>query len=258
MNDHRRIPGEVPDERNWVHILDPNDTWTQGQLASWCTDDLTDLEYIEITEALYLERLLPAAMNAAFPLVKRKVETSMAKHGPVEEATIRLQDFDRTIKIVTMLLHRAGQYPSLESRKRLLKMRFQVAQHDIFAGRSTNADHQVTGTAVTGTKKGKVRGKLILALDPFGATGGSADEALGEYNDEDLRGARGIIFINMIVVPEYLERIAKIRARLVIPVSVVALRQDGGLTKVQYVCKPGGGDAGRKLSGLDDEEKWAH
>ncbi len=83
-----------------------------------------------------------------------------------------------------------------------------VRQDHMFVGRTTGADGQVTGASITAAKiGGPIEGAVLVIPDPMGATGGSLCKVLEHYQAIGAGRPRRIVFVHLIVTPEYIQRV---------------------------------------------------
>lgn len=112
-----------------------------------------------------------------------------------------------------------------------------VRQDHMFVSRVTNADGAVTGSCVAGAKiGGTVENAVFVIPDPMGATGGSLCEVLDHYLREGFGTPRRVVFVHLIVTPEY---VRNVHARHP-SVRIHALRLDRGLSSERALASPPG------------------
>lgn len=134
---------------------------------------------------------------------------------------------DPNVPVVSVNLARAGTLPSHVCYNALNyfmnpKM---VRQDHISIARQTGADHQVTGSAVSGHKiGGTIDNSIVLVPDPMGATGSTLIETLDLFKQHGR--ACKFISIHCIVTPEYLKNVTAKHPDLI----VYAIRLDRGLS----------------------------
>ena len=97
----------------------------------------------------------------------------------------------------------------------------------------------VTGTTLMGSKiGGSIKNAIVFIPDPMGATGHSIVEIVNHYQNKYGKPKKFVV-INLIITPQYLRRLAKIKA----PLHVYTARLDKGLTKDDFIY-PGLGGVG--------------
>jgi len=210
-----------------VHIL--SDLYLLSHLAQLCAEQTTQPVINELVTTLY-SSLLKIVVNAEFPAKEAQIRTRMAQYHA--EGVYQGPIIDPDVPVVSVNLARAGTLPShicytalnyfMDPRK--------VRQDHISIGRTTDEQHKVTGSLVSGHKiGGNVNGAVVLFPDPMGATGGTICEAINLYKDLAKTGggkARKYIALHCIVTPEYLKKIQSRHPDVI----VYAIRLDRGLS----------------------------
>ena len=125
-----------------------------------------------------------------------------------------------------------------------------VRQDHMFVSRVTDAAGAVTGSCVAGAKiGGTVEGAVFVIPDPMGATGGSLCEVLDHYLRSGYGTPRSVVFVHLIVTPEY---VRNVHARFP-QVRIHAIRLDRGLSSERALASlPGAFPAEER--GLDDHQ----
>jgi uracil phosphoribosyltransferase len=130
--------------------------------------------------------------------------------------------------------------------------------------RVTDAQHQVTGVRLDGSKiGGPVGDAVVLIPDPMGATGGTVCRAVEVYRDLPGKGPQAIVAAHLMVTPEAIRRVTAMhpgvrlysgrldrglstpRALQAVPGALWA--EERGLNDVQYIV-PGAGGMGELLT----------
>ncbi len=207
-----------------VHLI--NDPCMSSWLCKLCAPETFQPTINSLVEFLYTG-LLKTVLNAEFPRKQVRLATRMTAAHP--ESPFTGEIFDTEQRVVTVNLARAGTYPShicYNLLNNIVNPQL-VRQDHILASRTTNAQAQVTGTALGGHKiGGDVQDALVLFPDPMGATGNTIISALDHYKKEVGGQAKKFISLHMIVTPEYLRNVLEAHSDLL----VYAVRVDRGLS----------------------------
>ena len=125
-----------------------------------------------------------------------------------------------------------------------------VRQDHLFVGRRTDDAGRVTGAGIAAAKiGGPVEGAVLVIPDPMGATGGSLCEVLAEYARIGAGTPARIVFVHLIVTPEYVRRIHGAHP----DVRIHAIRLDRGFSSSAALeGRPGARPAEER--GLDDHQ----
>lgn len=206
-----------------VHLL--SDPFLLSHLAQLCAEETTQPVINELITTLY-SSMLTIAVNREFPVRQARIRTRMAATHP--EGVYEGPIIDPETPVVSVNLARAGTLPShvcYTALNYFMNPR-NVRQDHISIGRTTDEQHQVTGSLVSGHKiGGSVESSVVLFPDPMGATGGTLVEALDLYKKRQ-GNALKYIALHCIVTPEYLRKIQSRHPDLV----VYAIRLDRGLS----------------------------
>ena len=125
-----------------------------------------------------------------------------------------------------------------------------VRQDHMFVSRVTGTDGAVTGSSVAGAKiGGTVDGAVFVIPDPMGATGGSLCEVLDHYLRAGFGTPRRVVFVHLIVTPEY---VRNVHARHP-DVRIHAIRLDRGLSSARALASLPGLHPSEER-GLDDHQ----
>lgn len=247
-----------------IHIL--KDAMAASGLVRLSNAQTEQHDVRRLTAALYREVLLRAIVNQVFPTSNVGTLTPMSNFvGGRAMLTADIVDPSTQVTIATLL--RAGDVPASACLDRLSGVLKQGAvRQDFFgAGRTTNNDHQVTGTSVSYMKIGTIQDRILIMPDPMGATGGTIVETLNQYGPDQVAMARAIVAAHLIITPEYIRNVTAAYPQL----QVFALRLDRGmsdqkvidsvpgtfpdrefgLNETQYIV-PGAGDLGFRLTGI--------
>ncbi len=244
-----------------IHLLD--DPVALAWLARMATPDTTQPELGRLVRRLY-EHLALIVMAAELPRRRIDVPSRMVSSSP--EAVYRGVAIDRTTRVVTVGIARAGTVPSqicYETLNELLEPEG-VRQDHLFMSRTVNEHGQVTGTSWHDAKIGsEIQGRMVLIPDPMGATGGSMSAAMKHYKTRLDGDPAGLIAMNLIVTPEYVSRLttdhpdARVYAfrldRALSPPEVLTTvpgthpDRERGLDGHQYIV-PGAGGLGELLN----------
>jgi uracil phosphoribosyltransferase len=211
-----------------IHIL--SDPFLLSHLAQLCSEDTLQPMINELITTLY-HGMLKIVVNQEFPVRQVALRTRMAEFHP--EGVYQGPMIDPETPVVSVNLARAGTLPShicYTALNYFMNPR-QVRQDHISIGRTTDADHKVTGSAVSGHKiGGNIDKAIVLFPDPMGATGGTLMKALDLYKQ---RGkAVKYIALHCIITPEYIKRVQAEHPDL----TVYAIRLDRGLSSPQALA----------------------
>ncbi|MBY0471313.1 uracil phosphoribosyltransferase [bacterium] len=211
-----------------VHIL--SNPFLLTHLAQLCSKETIQPRINELVTALY-SSMLDIVVNQEFPTKPAAVETRMAEFHP--EGFYQGPIIDAGVPVVSVNLARAGTVPShiCFSALNYFMDPHKTRQDHISIGRTTNEQHQVTGSQVSGHKiGGSAEGAIVLFPDPMGATGSTLCEAVDMYKKSHGKALK-YIAMHCIVTPEYLKRVLGAHPDLV----VYAIRLDRGLSPAKIL-----------------------
>lgn len=183
------------------------------------------------------EYLLHSVVCAEFPRRQVSVDTRMKETEPrgIWAGAV----VDTSAQVAVVALARAGLQPSQIAFDALAEFMDPgvVRQDHVAAARATDKNGEVTGTVIAASKiGGSVEGGLVVVPDPMGATGGTVLALLDHFEQHRLGSPEKVIFMHLMVTPEYLRRIHDNRPE----VCVYALRLDRGLSSEDVLqCVPG-------------------
>ena len=207
-----------------VHVL--ADAYLLNLLAKLCADTTFQPEIGRLVTLLY-QGLAGVILGQEFPAKLASVETRMIHHNPegVYDGTV----LDQGQKAVVVDIARAGIMPSqvfFDVLNSALDPR-QVRQDHIFMNRKVDANNQVVGVDISGSKiGGDVEDAIVVVPDPMGATGGSISSTIDIYKKQVKGKPTKFVTAHLIVTPEYLKRILKDHP----DVTVYACRLDRGMS----------------------------
>jgi len=244
-----------------VHIL--ADPFLLTHLAFLCAEGTQQPAINQVVRDLY-QYLIKAVMNGELPRVVRSIQTRMAALSQHGVWTGEILDPD--VRAVSVNIMRAGTLPSqvcYDFLNKTLNPKL-VRQDHVVMSRITNDHGKVTGSHFGDSKiGGDVKDAFVLFPDPMGATGGSLTEAITHYKTKVSGTARRFITVNLIVTPEYLQRMTTSHPDVIVyalrldrgasPPDVLATRpgtrwaEESGLTDKQYIV-PGGGGFGEIMN----------
>ncbi len=244
-----------------VHIL--ADPFLLTHLAFLCSEGTQQPAINQVVRDLY-QYLIKAVMNGELPRVVRSIPTRMQALSPHGVWTGEI--LDPEVRAISVNIMRAGTLPSqvcFDFLNKTLNPKL-VRQDHVVMSRITDADGKVTGRAFGDSKiGGDVDGAFVLFPDPMGATGGSLCQAIRHYKDKVQGDARRYITVNLIVTPEYLQRMKAEHPDVIVyalrldrgasPDDVLATvpgthwDRESGLTDKQYIV-PGGGGFGEIMN----------
>jgi uracil phosphoribosyltransferase len=173
------------------------------------------------------EYLLHTVVSAEFPRRTLTVDTRMKELDPRGTWTGAVVDTSAQVAVVAVA--RAGLQPSQIAFEALAEFMDHgvVRQDHVAAGRAIDDKGEVTGTVISSSKiGGSVEGGVVVVPDPMGATGGTVLALLDHYEEHRLGKPAKVIFMHLMVTPEYLKRIQQERPE----VCVYAFRLDRGLS----------------------------
>ncbi|MBI5221541.1 MAG: uracil phosphoribosyltransferase [Candidatus Magasanikbacteria bacterium] len=263
---------EVTSMRKVFHRYGPNVRVLSDPMANSGLTRLSDKQTGQhdvrgLAAALFREVLLRSVVSEILPTTEVMVATPMTEFiGERGQLVSEITDPSSLVTLATLL--RAGDVPASACFSRLSGLlNPSCVRQDFFgAGRVTDEEHRVTGTKVTYQKIGDLQGRFLLIPDPMGATGGTVVETIGLYGEEQIKAAKAIVAMHLIITPEYIRRVLSAYPQ----VQIFALRLDRGmsdqdvldsvpgtfperefgLTKTQYIA-PGAGDLGYRLTGAE-------
>jgi uracil phosphoribosyltransferase len=231
-----------------VHILQT--PLTQLWLGELCRQETKQPRLNQLVENLYRE-LIRVAVDHLLPREHIRYATRMASQHPTA-AQVEAEVIAHNTRAIVVNLARAGTWPShicYHFLNEILNPDL-VRQDHIFAARKSNSLHQVTNTELGAHKiGGDKEAAWILFPDPMGATGHTITAAVEHYLNHITGQATRWIALHLIVTPEYLRRIA----RLPVPVEILALRVDRGLSP-QHVLTSTPGEFWDLEKGLNDRD----
>jgi len=196
------------------------------------------------------EFLFTEVANSVLPVVTARIPTRMTAKHP-DEAYDGLV-VDRAQRVVVVDVARAGILSA-----QLFYDRFNealepagVRQDHMFVSRVTGKDGEVTGASITAAKiGGPVEGAILVIPDPMGATGGSLCHVLDHYASIGAGRPARIVFVHLVVTPEYVRRVHGAFPDVVIH----AIRLDRGFSSPSALELPPGTLAGEER-GLDEHQ----
>lgn len=230
-----------------VHVLD--DPFLTTQLARLCAAETGQPAFNQIITQLY-QSLIRTVINAEFPREDVAIETRMK--ATTERGVFRGRVVDRDTQTVVVDIARAGILPSqicYDTLNSVLDPK-SVRQDHLIMARTVDAQQQVTGAAISGSKiGGSVDDCIVLFPDPMGATGGSLATAIGSYVNGELGTPRRLITLNLIVTPEFVRKLTD-----ALPgVRIYAIRLDRGMSPPD-VLQTVPGTRWAEESGLDSQQ----
>jgi uracil phosphoribosyltransferase len=243
------------------NILD--DKFLNSHLANLCKEKTKQPLINDLVAKLY-EFLIKEVITQEFPSKQEMVRTRMADSDA--RGFWQGEIIETETPAVVVDIARAGTLPG-ETCYKVLNQTLNpdlVRQDHLYMARKTNESGQVVGVTWTGSKVGgSIDGAMVLIPDPMGATGGSISKAVSFYKQEIEGTARKFISLNLIVTPEFLNRMKTDHPELIVYAlrldrgasSAEALAelpgtlwaQESGLTELQYII-PGAGGLGELMN----------
>ena len=208
-----------------VHLM--ADPILISQLAKLCKPATMQPEVTNLVRDIY-HSLVRAVIANELPLENVEIRTRMFNATPNGVWSGLL--IDRTTKVVTVDIARAGTLPSQIAFETLTRMVNPdvVRQDHIYMNRVTDENGEVIGTSLSGSKiGGSIDQAIVLFPDPMGATGGSMSRAIELYKNQEKAKPLKLISLNLIVTPEYLKRLRQDHPEVI----VYAARLDRGLSE---------------------------
>ena len=197
-------------------------------LAKLGSPETRQPQITQLVERLY-QHLLQAVLDLEFPRSTARLPTRMKDLHP-QEGYYEGEVLDPATRAVVVSIARAGVIPAQYCYLELndLLDREGVRQDFILMNRVTNEANEVVGARIAGFKiGGPIDDACVLIPDPMGATGGSICRVLDLYAEEVPGTAKRWIAMNLIVTPEYIERMRSEHPE----VAIYALRLDRGLSE---------------------------
>lgn len=228
-----------------VHIL--SDPFCLTLLTRLGHPDTIQPQAGRLMRQLY-EYLLHSMVCAEFPRRQVSIDTRMKETEP--RGTWTGEVVDTSAQVAVVALARAGLQPSQIAFDSLAEFMDPgvVRQDHVAAARATDEHGEVTGTVIAASKiGGSVEGGLVVVPDPMGATGGTVLALLDHFEEHRLGTPKKVIFMHLMVTPEYLRRIHDNRPE----VCVYALRLDRGLS-AEEVLRSMPGERWDEERGLTD------
>jgi uracil phosphoribosyltransferase len=207
-----------------VHLL--SSPSLEGWLADLCSPNSFQPRINHLVTRLY-QNMLRYVIDEQLPKQAFSEPTRMTKTHP--DVLLHGTRVARATRAISVNLARAGTYPShlcYEALHDYLQPEL-IRQDHIFAARTTNENHQVTGTEFGASKiGGGQEAAYVFFPDPMGATGGTLVAAVDHYKKKVPGRAACYVALHLIVTPEYLRRVLTAHPDL----QVYALRLDRGLS----------------------------
>ncbi len=220
-----------------------------GRLATLCSKETVQPAVNALVRELYRD-LVRIVIDAELPRRSVAVPTRMIDTSP--RAIFEGEVVDRQVRAVTVNIARAGTLPSQVAYDLLNEVLEPslVRQDHVVMSRMLGANDEVVGAGIGGMKiGGDVDGAFLLFPDPMGATGSSLATAIDTYKAKVPGKPRRIVNIHLIVTPEYLRRMTRQHADVV----VYAIRVDRGLSPPDVLATVPG-TRWDEERGLDDRQ----
>ncbi|MDZ4663152.1 MAG: uracil phosphoribosyltransferase [Pseudomonadota bacterium] len=207
-----------------IHIL--NDPFATTLLCELCSPKTIQPRVNQLVHLLY-GSLLRKVVNRELNLIEVEVPTRMTELHP--NKMYRGKVFSPEQRIITVSLARAGQLPSqvcYDMLNQLVNPQ-NVRQDHVHISRTTDQDHQVTGSHIAGAKIGGDKEQsLVIFPDPMGATGSTIKTIIDYYQTKIAGAATRFLALHLIVTPEYLKQALAVAPNL----DIYAFRVDRGLS----------------------------
>ncbi|MBI4820828.1 MAG: uracil phosphoribosyltransferase [Deltaproteobacteria bacterium] len=230
-----------------VHLL--RDRFLLTLLSELCRPETIQPEINRLVREIYTQ-LTGMVVAAEFPARRVEVPTRMVSSTP--KGVFVGQVVEPATRVVVVDVARAGIVPSLvvyEGLNRILEPRG-VRQDHITMSRETDPSGKVTGVTMSISKvAGDAAGAFLIVPDPMGATGGSICSAVDLYKKPEFMPPKKIILMNLIVTPQYLERVKQSHPEAI----VYAVRLDRGMSSSEVLATVPG-TRWDEENGLDDHQ----
>jgi uracil phosphoribosyltransferase len=226
-----------------VHILD--DPYLTTQLARLCSPETGQPTFNALIRALYTS-MIRTVINHAFPRTDAAIDTRMKAF--TERGTWTGRVVDRSTKTVVIDIARAGILPSQICYDTLNTVLDPAAvrQDHLIMARTIDADEQVTGASIAGSKiGGTVDDAFVMLPDPMGATGNSLATAIESYRQ--FGNPAKLMTLNLIITPQFIRRLKAASP----DVAIYAVRLDRGLSPPDVLATAPGTHWDRE-NGLDE------
>lgn len=228
-----------------VHL--PDDPWLYSVLArigdpATGTGDITGL-----IRTAY-QHLGAAAIAGTFPVVHGRVPTRMAEEN--EQGYYEGPLLCQETRLVVVAIARGGLLPAqtcYEAACQVLPPE-NVRMDFLNMARITNADGQVTGVRLDGSRiGGPVRDAVVLIPDPMGATGGTVARTVDIYRRVEGGNTARFVCAHLMVTPEAIQHLKATHPEI----RIHAGRLDRGLSP-EAVLRSVPGTHPDQERGLDD------
>ena len=242
-------------------------TYPMALLTRLCHPETTQPQTNQLVSRLF-DYLLARVVSTDLTTRQMDLPTRMAAIHP-EEGRYRGAVLDTTQKVVVVDIARAGMLPAqrfFDGLCHLLRPEA-VREDHIFMNRKTDAQGQVIGVDLSGSKiGGPVDDRVVILPDPMGATGGSLLRAANLYLGRPEGNPKHFVAVHLIVTPEYIRRVTEGFPNVTIhairldrglsPADVLATRpgerwdEECGLNDHQYIV-PGAGGVGELINNAE-------
>lgn len=243
------------------NVLD--DKFLNSHLAN-LSKEKTKQPLINDTVASLYSFLIKEVITQEFPSKHETVRTRMADSDA--RGFWKGEIIETETRAVVVDIARAGTLPG-EVCFRTLNQTLNpdlVRQDHLYMARKTNEQGQVVGVTWSGSKiGGDIDDAIVIIPDPMGATGGSISKAISYYKEEIGGKAKKFIAINLIVTPEFIQRMRKDHPDVITyairldrgassPEALASVpgtlpNEESGLTDIQYII-PGAGGLGELMN----------
>lgn len=245
-----------------VHLL--GDPYMLTLLAQLCSPDTVQPDVSRLVRELY-RYLIAKVVAMEFP--RRRVERPTRMIATTPRGVYVGQVIEPRTRAVVVDVARAGMMPAAEVYdvlNHVMDPRGVRQDHVVMSRTTDEQTGAVTGVSMSGSKvAGDAAGAILLIPDPMGATGTSACAAADVYHGPDMDAPSQVIFMNLIVTPQYLRKVtrhhptAKVYAvrldrglsssEVLATVPGERWDEENGLNELQYIV-PGGGGFGEIMN----------
>lgn len=177
-------------------------------------------------------------------------------HSGQLRAQLRFPAFSHETPITLVNIVRAGEVPAYTCFERLSELGFTNVHIDtFFTERETDAEEQVIGTKISGTKIGTpIADRIVVPTDPMAATGGTLLKVLKLYKEMELGDPRLVVPLHLILTPEYILRMKRELGNLGMPYQIMAIRVDRGMSDPGLLMTTEPGERLAEERGLNDKQ----
>lgn len=233
-------------------------------LAQLCSPDTVQPDITRLVRELY-QFMIAKVVATEFP--RRRVERPTRMIATTPRGVYVGQVVEPRSRAVVVDVARAGMIPAgvvYDTLNHVLDPRGVRQDHVVMSRTTDERTGAVTGVSMSGSKvAGDAAGAILIIPDPMGATGISGCAAANLYRGPDMQPPSKVIFMNLIVTPQYLKRVTtehpdariygvRLDRGMSSPEVLAAVPgerwdEEDGLNELQYIV-PGGGGFGEIMN----------